>query len=45
MNPNVITTTGDAQAKMINAVGTAVQQAMQGVGAAAGAAGAAGIKP
>ena len=45
MNPDVITTTGDAQAKMINAVGTAVLQSMQGVAGAAGAAGAAGLKP
>lgn len=45
MNPDVITTTGDAQAKMIGAVGTAILQATQGVGAAAGAAGAAGLKP
>ena len=45
MNPDVITTTGDAQAKMISAVGAAVLQTMQGVGSAATAAGAAGLKP
>jgi hypothetical protein len=45
MNPDVISTTGDAQAKIVQATGAAVLSAMQGVGAEAGAAGAAGLKP
>ena len=38
MNPEVITTTGDAQAKMIKATGDAVTQALTSAGAVAGAA-------
>lgn len=38
MNPDVITTTGDAQAKLIKATGDATLQAIQAGGAMAGAA-------
>lgn len=45
MNPDVITTTGDAQAKMITATGDAVTKAITGAGSAAAGAAAAGLKP
>ena len=45
MNPDVITTTGDAPAKMITATGDAVTKAVAATGAAASQAAAAGLKP
>jgi hypothetical protein len=45
MNPDVITTTGDAQAKMISATGDAVTRAISAAGTSAATAAAAGLKP
>ena len=44
MNPDVITTTGDAQAKMIQATGQAITTALDSAGTAAGKAAGAIIK-
>jgi len=45
MNPDVITTTGEAQAKLITATGETVSKAISSLGTAAGTAAAAGLKP
>jgi uncharacterized lipoprotein YajG len=45
MNPEVITTTGDAQSKMIAATGKVVTDAISAVGTTAAQAAAAGLKP
>ena len=44
MNPDVITTTGDAQAKMIKATGDAITAAVNSAGSAAGSALGAAVK-
>lgn len=45
MNPDVITTTGDAQAKLITATGQAVVNAISGAGTAAATAGVSTLIP